>query len=89
MINHQDQITILTPTMNRSEFVLRSLQYYAKVGFTGTFMIGDSSNELERTKIESYIAEYKSKLRIIYLYFRFLQNNHSQLNIYLLFKYIY
>ncbi len=69
MINHQDQITILTPTMNRSEFVLRSLQYYAKVGFTGTFMIGDSSNKLERTKIESYIAEYKSKLRIIYLYF--------------------
>lgn len=69
MIDYQAQITILTPTMNRSEFVLRSLQYYAKLGFTGTFMIGDSSNELERSKIERYINEYKHQLRVIYLYF--------------------
>lgn len=69
MMTHQSQITILTPTMNRSEFVLRSLQYYSNISFAGTFMIGDSSNAQEQAKLRQYITEYSNKLRIIYLYF--------------------
>jgi glycosyltransferase domain-containing protein len=45
-------ITLLVPTLNRSQFVIRLLGFYRDVGFKGTILIGDSSGEehLARTK---------------------------------------
>lgn len=59
-------ITLLVPTMNRSDFLIRMLRYYEKVGFEGCICIGDSSNSehVERTK--RIIETLRGKLNIIY-----------------------
>jgi len=59
-------ITLLVPTMNRSDFLIRMLRYYEKVSFEGCICIGDSSNSehVERTK--RVIATLRDKLNIIY-----------------------
>lgn len=45
-------VTLMVPTMNRSEFVIRMLRHYARLGFRGRIAIGDSSvpEHLERTR---------------------------------------
>lgn len=59
-------ISILIPTLNRSDFLIRALYYYSKVGFKGYVCIGDSSDaqHIEKTKRAIYALE--GKLRIIY-----------------------
>ena len=64
-----DRIAILTPTMNRSDFVLRALKYYASVGFRGQLIFGDSSNPAQQQLMQRHIAEYSHALRITYHYF--------------------
>lgn len=59
-----EQIAILTPTMNRSEFVLRALQYYSSVGFRGQLVFGDASRPDERARMHEYIQRYEGRLRI-------------------------
>lgn len=46
------EITLLVPTLNRSDFLIRQLNYYNAVGFKGTICIGDSSTaeHVERTR---------------------------------------
>ncbi|MFC1952766.1 TIGR00180 family glycosyltransferase [Chloroflexota bacterium] len=45
-------ITLLIPTINRSDFLVRQLNYYKDVGFQGNICIGDSSDarHIEPTK---------------------------------------
>jgi glycosyltransferase domain-containing protein len=62
-------ISILIPTLNRSEFIERSLRYYFSVGFSECIYIGDSSNDLHRQKNENNISKYIAKLNIKYDYF--------------------
>ena len=59
-------ITLLVPTMNRSEFVIRLLRYYWRLNFRGAIFIGDSSNaeHIERTK--KAIEVFRGKLNINY-----------------------
>jgi glycosyltransferase domain-containing protein len=59
-----EHIAILTPTMNRSEFVLRALQYYASIDFRGQLVFGDSSRTEERARLHEYIDQFKDRLRI-------------------------
>ncbi len=58
--------TLLVPTMNRSDFLIRLLRYYEEVGFDGCICIGDSSSpeHVERTK--RVIETLRGKLNIIY-----------------------
>jgi glycosyltransferase domain-containing protein len=62
-------ISILIPTLNRSDYLVRALYYYSKVGFKGYICIGDSSdcNHVEKTK--HAIQDLEGKLNIIYRYF--------------------
>ena len=62
-------ITILIPTLDRSEFVFRSLNYYARVGFTGTIIIGDSSEDEHSGRIQSLVNKLHDELNIVYRYF--------------------
>jgi len=62
-------ISILIPTMNRSDFLIRALYYYSKVGFKGFICIGDSSNQQHSEKIKYAIKNLKEKINIIYRYF--------------------
>ena len=59
-----EHLAILTPTMNRSEFVLRALQYYASIDFRGQLVFGDASGPEERARLHEYIARFEKKLRI-------------------------
>lgn len=56
-------ITLLIPTLNRSDFVIRYLRYLRDTGFSGRVCIGDSStgSHLERTQqaIKQLGADYE------------------------------
>jgi glycosyltransferase domain-containing protein len=59
-------LAIVTQTKDRSEFVIRQLHYYAKVGCPYTIYIGDSSGSehIERTK--SAIDKLKGQVEVVY-----------------------
>jgi hypothetical protein len=60
------QMTILIPTMNRAEFVMRILRYYSELGFTGCLAIGDSSEEEHARRIQRAVAQFRTKLNVVY-----------------------
>ncbi len=62
-------ITILIPTLNRSEFIQRLLTYYSSVDFKGYIFIGDSSNDDHARRSQQAIARFQDKLKIIYRYY--------------------
>jgi glycosyltransferase domain-containing protein len=55
-------ITLLIPTKNRSDAIIRLLRYYKEIGFEGCICIGDSSSpeNVERTKrvIETFEGQF-------------------------------
>ena len=59
-------ITLIIPTMNRSDFLIRALRYYRDLEFQGYIYIGDSSNveHAERTKRE--LRSFEGALNIVY-----------------------
>ena len=59
-------ISILIPTLNRSDFLIRALHYYGKVGFKGCVCIGDSSNAQHTKKTKHAIQTLGDKIKIIY-----------------------
>ena len=59
-------ISILIPTLNRSDFLIRALHYYSKVGFKGCICIGDSSNVQHVKKTKHAIQILRNKIKIIY-----------------------
>jgi len=58
-------LTILIPTINRHEFLARTLDYYRIVGFRGHIFIGDSSDDKQAQKNKDLIATTK-ELNITY-----------------------
>jgi glycosyltransferase domain-containing protein len=62
-------ISILIPTINRPDFVVRALRYYAAVGFGGCVCLGDSSAEAEANRIRQEIDVLKGRLNICYRYY--------------------
>ena len=64
--NEESMITLIVPTMNRSDFLIRLLRYYNEIHFKGCICIGDSSNPgyIEKTKKE--IERLQGKLNIVY-----------------------
>ncbi|MBU2250973.1 MAG: TIGR00180 family glycosyltransferase, partial [Candidatus Omnitrophica bacterium] len=60
-------ITLMIPTMDRSDFLIRLLQYYADTDYPYSICIGDSSDQthLERTK--EFIKSLDGKLNIRHL----------------------
>ena len=59
-------ITILIPTKNRSDFLIRLLHYYADTDYKHWICIGDSSNSFHTEKTKKAIKKLKGKLKIIY-----------------------
>ena len=60
------QVAILIPTMNRPEFLIRSLRYYASVKSPHPVYIGDSSNAEHQERIENVIQELQSQIKLYY-----------------------
>ena len=61
-----EMLTIIIPTMNRSDFLIRLLKYYADTGYKHWILIGDSSNAEHVKKTKNAIKGFKDKLKIIY-----------------------
>lgn len=59
-------LTVIIPTMNRSDFIIRLLNYYAEVGFKYWIFIGDSSNAFHVKKTKIAINSLEQKLNIRY-----------------------
>ncbi len=59
-------ITIVIPTMNRSDFLIRLLNYYADVGYRHSILIGDSSTATHTARSKQAIKSLNGKLKIIY-----------------------
>jgi len=60
----QYQLTILVPSINRSEFLIRMMHYYAQKNFKGVLLIGDSSREQEFKRTADVVTLLKQKLDV-------------------------
>jgi glycosyltransferase domain-containing protein len=59
-------ITLLIPTINRPDFLIRQLHYYRDIGFRGNICIGDSSEPENIQKAKETIKELRDSLNINY-----------------------
>lgn len=62
-------ISLLIPTMNRSEFVIRLLKYYANFNFNYSIFIGDSSSQEEFEKTSLAINSLKGRLKVEHFHY--------------------
>jgi len=60
-------ITLVIPTFNRSDFLIRSLQYYADTNYKYKICIGDSSDSFHVDRAKRAIEGLKDKLDITYI----------------------
>jgi glycosyltransferase domain-containing protein len=60
------RVTLLVPTMNRSEFVIRMLRYYAEAGFKGRIAIGDSSGAEHLARSREAVASLHGALDVVH-----------------------
>ena len=60
--------SICVPTMNRSKFIIRMLDYYNSLKSPHPIYIGDSSNSFHKKQIENKVKELKNKLEIYYFH---------------------
>jgi glycosyltransferase domain-containing protein len=61
-------VTILIPTLNRSEYILRILEFYKKSFFTGQILILDSSTNEEGVINKENIKKFSKNLDITYIW---------------------
>jgi len=60
-------LTLIIPTMNRSDFLIRSLRYYADTNYKYQLCIGDSSDSFHVDRAKKVIEELRDTLNITYL----------------------
>ncbi len=58
---------ILIPTLNRPDFVIRQLNYYASLNCPYTLYYADSSNQENAERIKNEIKKLENKLDVVYL----------------------
>ena len=61
-------ISIMIPTKNRPNFILRLLEYYSKSEFKGYILIGDASDKHLFIETKNNILKYKNRLKIQHFY---------------------
>lgn len=67
-------ITLLIPTMNRSEFLIRLLHYYSRLNFKHYITIGDSSSPEEFEKTNRFVITLKGTLNVEHYYYPGINN---------------
>jgi glycosyltransferase domain-containing protein len=60
------RLSILIPTLNRSDFLGRALTFYHKTGFDGVIILGDSSDEQHASLNRQLVDRFGKVLRIVY-----------------------
>ena len=75
------KVVILIPTMNRSEFLIRQLRYYASVKSQHPVYIGDASNQEHQERTEKVIDDLQAQITIRYNHWPKLNDrDHSTIN---------
>lgn len=59
-------LTIIIPTMNRSDFLIRLLNYYVKENLPYLISVGDSSDSFHSGRIQNALQQLSGKLNVIY-----------------------
>lgn len=60
------RISIIVPTLNRSDYLIKMLRYFDSVGFDGHVLIGDSSTALHVKKTKECISMLGKTMKITY-----------------------
>jgi glycosyltransferase domain-containing protein len=60
-------VTLMVPTLNRPEFVIRMLRHYARLGFKGRITIGDSSTSEHVERTRQAILELRGALDVVHV----------------------
>ena len=74
-INNKFKVAIVIPTKNRSDFLIRQLNYYASVNSPHPIYIADSSDQDHADRLKETISRLQNQLEIIYQPYP--QNDHS------------
>ncbi len=61
------QITLLVPTLNRPDFVLRMAAYHQATGFRGCLMVGDSSDPARFEQARRGLARLNLDFQVVHL----------------------
>jgi len=61
-------LTIIIPTLGRTELLVRLISYYHSVGFKGKIVIGDGSALADYEKASAALRPYRDHLRICHLH---------------------
>lgn len=69
-LNNTPRVAVLIQTMNRPDFMIRTLNYYAKINSPHPVYISDSSNPENAEKIKKTIQELKDKLEVYYNWYQ-------------------
>lgn len=64
--NSKLKVAIVIPTMNRTDYVIRQLEYYARIKSPHPVYIGDASNKENSKKMEGAIKRLSKELTIYY-----------------------
>lgn len=59
-------VGIIVPTMNRPDFIVRQINYYARLNSPHTLYYADSSNEKNAKIIKGEVQKFKDKININY-----------------------
>jgi glycosyltransferase domain-containing protein len=59
-----EQVSLLVPTLNRSEFLIRLLHYYVDTAFKGWLVIGDSSDDHHAERTARAIRALNGALKV-------------------------
>ena len=62
-------IGIIVPTKNRSDFMIRLVNYYANINSPYTLYIGDSSDKDHSERILTVVKRRENKIKIVYKYY--------------------
>lgn len=65
-IDSKTKVAIVIPTKNRSDFLIRQLNYYASVRSPHPIYIADSSDKEHADRLKEAVSKFKNQLNIIY-----------------------
>lgn len=76
-MNKNRHTGIFIPTINRSDFVIRQLKYYAAIKCPHTIYIGDSSNQEHLNKVREAIRILDNLIKVVYKHIPSLNNKEA------------
>jgi glycosyltransferase domain-containing protein len=53
--SHATQVSVVIPTLNRADFLLRTLRFYADAKFAGKILVGDASGPGEVARVRAFL----------------------------------